>query len=85
VLVLRRGEHAGRVLLRHEIGPLGCGIPGGFDWHDHDLLYDYGDGRIAVLEPESSEETILTGLARSLPRRAPTEIVSVAWESGIGQ
>jgi hypothetical protein len=85
VLVLRRGEHAGRVLLRHEIGPLGCGIPGGFDWHDHDLLYDYGDGRIAVLEPESSEKTILTGLARSLPRRAPTEMVSVAWESGIGQ
>jgi hypothetical protein len=73
------------VILVHREGPMTCGIPGGFSWHGHDLLYDYGDGHIAVLEPESSERTILTGLARSLPRRAPTEMVSVAWESGIGR
>jgi hypothetical protein len=81
VLVLRRGEHAGRVLLRHEIGPMGCGIPGGFDWHDHDLLYDYGDWRAAILDPESGARTSLTTLASALPRRWTADIVSVAWRS----
>jgi hypothetical protein len=81
VFVLRRGDHGGQFLLRHEIGPMGCGIPGGFDWHDHDFLYDFGDGRIEIVEPESREKTGLTRLARSLPRRAPGEPVGVAWDS----
>jgi hypothetical protein len=81
VFLLRRGEDRGRVILEHREGPMTCGIPGGFSWHNHDLLYDFGDGRIEIVEPESSEKAGLTRLARSLPRRAPSEPVGVAWES----
>jgi hypothetical protein len=81
VFLLRRGGDRGLKILGHREGPMTCGIPGGFAWHGHHLLYDFGDGRIEVLDPDSGQKISLTGLARSLPKQAPSETVSVAWES----
>ena len=83
VYVLRRGDRAGRLLVTHQAAAPGCGgVPGGLGWSGHDLLYDFGDGRVAVFDVDSSARTDLASFARAIPRRNPGESVAFAWASG---
>jgi hypothetical protein len=82
LVLVRRGERRGRVVLRNRLEELGCGVPGAIRWHGHDLLYDYGaGGRVVVLNADTERRTSLTTLVRSIPRRTPVETIEVAWAS----
>jgi hypothetical protein len=80
LVLLRAGERGRRIILRHRLEELGCGVPGGMRWHGHDLLYEYGDlGRTEIVDADTGARTSLTRLIRELPRRAPVESVQVSW------
>jgi hypothetical protein len=86
LFVLRPAETHGRLVLRHRLGGVGCGVPGHMSWHGPDLLYDFGnDDRLAVLDARSGGWTKLTALARSIPRRFPADTVDAAWASGFAR
>jgi hypothetical protein len=82
VYVLSRGGRTGRLLVTHQAAKPGCGgIPGGLGWSGHDLLYDFGDGRVAVFDVDSGARTDLATFVRAIPRRDPGESVAFAWAS----
>ena len=86
VYVLRQGDRAGRLLVTHQAAPPGCGgVPGGLGWSGHDLLYEFGGGRVAVFDVDSSARTDLATFARAIPRRDPGDSVAFAWASSFAR
>jgi hypothetical protein len=82
LFVLRRGARSAQRILDQRVARVGCGgIPGGISSNQHHLLYDFGDGRVVVLDPDADARTSLSALTRTLPRRWPEDDVNVAWES----
>jgi hypothetical protein len=86
VFMLRRGQHRAHLVLAHAAAPPGCGgVPGNLGWDRHHLLYDFGDGRVVVVDLDSGERTSLAALANSIPRREPGESLTFAWASSFAR
>jgi hypothetical protein len=82
VFVLRRGDHVAHRVFDQPAAQPGCGgVPGGLSWNRHNLLYDFGDGRLVVLDADSGARTNLSAFAKTVPRRDPGELLAFAWAS----
>jgi hypothetical protein len=54
-------------------------------WYGHQLLYDFGDNRLAVLDATADRWTRLDALVQAIPRRSPTETGEAAWASAFAR
>jgi hypothetical protein len=80
LFVLRRGSHVAQELYRHTYAQVGCGVAGGLSWHRHDLLYDSGQGKAVIFEPDGGSRPVsLAGVARGLPKLGSNDIARAAW------
>lgn len=85
LLVVRRGDRRGRLLLRGWRSPTRCfegACAGGFDWSGRFFLYRPGDGHLGIVDSVSGRLIDLTRFDLSLPHLGPrAERATVAWKS----
>jgi hypothetical protein len=79
VFILRAGERRARLLFRHRLGPSGCAVGAGLNWHQRYLLYRTWAGRAAVLDSRTRQIRSLASVLARLPKRWATDIGAASW------
>jgi hypothetical protein len=83
VYALHAGQSHARAIYRHGLGPSGCVVSAGMEWHGRFLLYSSTDGRQAVLDTRGGAQISLMHLLHRIPQRGRSRTYNVYWRSDL--
>ena len=85
VYILHAGQTRARAIYRHRLGPSGCAVGAGIEWHGRYLLYDSTDGHQAVLDTQGRRQISLTRFIHQVPQRGRSQAYNVYWRSDLAR
>jgi hypothetical protein len=80
VYVLHAGQSHARAIYRQHLGPSGCAVGAGMEWHGRYLLYSSTDGQQAVLDTHTDRQVSLMPLLHRIPQRGRSQVYDVFWQ-----